>query len=167
MSRTSRHQASARSGPAARSLPREPREISRGTHARLSPPQDRSGAVHDGSAVCGSVGGVRGEEDGAVKETSNQGKESGEMKKHRTSNTEHRTSNQGAYDGGRRFDLEDRLLEFSARIIELVDSLKATRSANHIGGQLLRSGTSPYLHHGEVESAESRADFIHKLKVCL
>jgi four helix bundle protein len=84
-------------------------------------------------------------------------------KEHRTPNIEHRTSNQG----GRRFDLEDRLLDFSGRIIELVDALKGTRSANHIGGQLLRSGTSPYLHHGEVESSESRADFIHKLKVCL
>jgi four helix bundle protein len=88
------------------------------------------------------------------------------MKEHRTPNIEHRTSNSPT-SGSRRFDLEDRLLEFSARIIELVDSLKATRSANHIGGQLLRSGTSPYLHHGEVESAESHADFIHKLKVCL
>jgi four helix bundle protein len=85
---------------------------------------------------------------------------------HRTPNTEHRTSDSPA-SASRRFDLEDRLLEFSAGIIALVDGLKATRSANHVGGQLLRSGTSPYLHHGEVESAESRADFIHKLKVCL
>jgi four helix bundle protein len=37
----------------------------------------------------------------------------------------------------------------------------------HIAGQLLRSGTSPYGNHGEVEAAESRKDFIHKLKVCL
>jgi four helix bundle protein len=66
-----------------------------------------------------------------------------------------------------RFDLEDRLLEFSARIIRLVDALPNTRAANHISGQLLRSGTSPYGNHGEVEAAESRKDFIHKLKVCL
>ena len=66
-----------------------------------------------------------------------------------------------------RFDLEDRLLEFSARIIRLVDSLPNTRAANHIAGQLLRCGTSPYGNHGEVEAAESRKDFIHKLKVCL
>jgi four helix bundle protein len=65
------------------------------------------------------------------------------------------------------FDLEDRLLEFSARIIRLVDSLPNTRSANHIAGQLLRCGTSPYGNNGEVEAAESRKDFIHKLKVCL
>ena len=66
-----------------------------------------------------------------------------------------------------RFDLEDRLLEFSARIIRLVDSLPNTRAANHIAGQLLRCGTSPHGNHGEVQAAESRKDFIHKLKVCL
>jgi four helix bundle protein len=66
-----------------------------------------------------------------------------------------------------RFDLEDRLLEFSARIIRLVDALPNTRAANHLAGQLLRCDTSPYGNHGEVEAAESRKDFIHKLKVCL
>jgi four helix bundle protein len=66
-----------------------------------------------------------------------------------------------------RFDLEERLLEFSARIIRLVDALSNTRAGNHVAGQLLRSGTSPYGNHGEVEAAESRKDFVHKLKVCL
>jgi four helix bundle protein len=66
-----------------------------------------------------------------------------------------------------RFNLEDRLLEFSARIIRLVDALPNTRAANHLAGQVLRSGTSPYGNHGEVEAAESRKDFVHKLKVCL
>src|SRR5215471_6373897 len=65
------------------------------------------------------------------------------------------------------FNLEERLLDFSARIIRLVDSLPNTRAANHIAGQLLRCGTSPYGNHGEVEAAESRKDFIHKLRVCL
>src|ERR1700731_3163443 len=66
-----------------------------------------------------------------------------------------------------RFDLEERLLEFSARIIEIVDALPNTRAANHIAGQLLRCGTSPYGNHGEVEAAESGRDFVHKLRVCL
>jgi len=66
-----------------------------------------------------------------------------------------------------RFDLEDRLLEFSARIIRLVEALPNTRAGNHIAGQLLRCGTSPYGNHGEVEAAESRKDFVHKLKICL
>ena len=65
------------------------------------------------------------------------------------------------------YDLEERLLEFSARIIRLVDALLEKRSSNHIGGQLLRSGTSPLPNHGEAQAAESLDDFIHKLKVCL
>jgi four helix bundle protein len=66
-----------------------------------------------------------------------------------------------------RFDLEDRLLEFSARIIRLVDALPNKRAGNHVAGQLLGSGTSPYGNHGAVEAAESRKVFVHKLKVCV
>ena len=66
-----------------------------------------------------------------------------------------------------KYDLEDRLLEFAVQIIELTEALPSTRAANHIAGQLLRSGTSPYGNHGELESAESRKDFVHKLRVCL
>jgi hypothetical protein len=66
-----------------------------------------------------------------------------------------------------KYDLEDRLLEFAVAVVELTDDLPNTRAGNHLAGQLLRCGTSPYGHHGEVESAESHKDFIHKLKVCL
>src|SRR5882724_10476456 len=66
-----------------------------------------------------------------------------------------------------KYDLEDRLLDFAVRVVELTEALPSTRAGNHIAGQLLRSGTSPYGNHGEVESAESRKDFIHKLKICL
>ena len=55
-----------------------------------------------------------------------------------------------------KYDLEDRLLEFAVAVVELTDDLPNTRAGNHIAGQLLRCGTSPYGHHGEVESAESR-----------
>jgi len=65
------------------------------------------------------------------------------------------------------FDLEDRLLDYAAAVIRLVEELPKTRAGNHVAGQLLRSGTSPLPNHGEAESAESPADFIHKLKVCL
>lgn len=65
------------------------------------------------------------------------------------------------------YDLADRLLEFSARVIRLSESLPATRAGQHIGDQLLRSGTSPYAQHTEAEDAESTADFVHKLKLCL
>ena len=85
---------------------------------------------------------------------------------HRTSNIEHRTS-KGGVAAGAPYDLEERLLEYSARIIRLADSLKDSRAANHVGGQLLRSGTSPLPNHGEAQAAESLNDFIHKLKICL
>ena len=63
-------------------------------------------------------------------------------------------------------DLEDRLLDFAVNIVELTESLPTTRSGNHVAGQLLRSGTSPLSNHGEVEAAESRKDFVHKLRIC-
>src|SRR5947209_3673946 len=66
-----------------------------------------------------------------------------------------------------KYDLEDRLLDFAVKVVELTEALPSTRAGNHIAGQLLRSGTSPYGNHGEVESAESRKDFVHKLKICL
>ncbi|MEY2546598.1 MAG: hypothetical protein QOG48_1715 [Verrucomicrobiota bacterium] len=65
-----------------------------------------------------------------------------------------------------KFDLEDRLLEFAVRLTKLVDALPHSRTANHVAGQLLRCGTSPFANHGEVQAAESRKDFIHKLGVC-
>jgi len=65
-----------------------------------------------------------------------------------------------------KYDLEERLLEYSVRTIRVTESMKRSRAANHIADQLLRSGTSPYGNHGEAEGAESRDDFIHKLEVC-
>jgi four helix bundle protein len=65
-----------------------------------------------------------------------------------------------------KYDLEERLLQFSVRVIRVTESMKRSRAANHIADQLLRSGTSPYGNHGEAEGAESRDDFIHKLKIC-
>jgi four helix bundle protein len=41
------------------------------------------------------------------------------------------------------------------------------RTGNHVAGQLLRSGTSPYPNHGEAQAAESPKDFIHKLRISL
>ena len=67
---------------------------------------------------------------------------------------------------GSRFDLEDRLLECTVRLSKLVDALPNSRTGNHVAGQLLRCGTWPFANHGEVQAAESRKDFIHKLGVC-
>ena len=65
------------------------------------------------------------------------------------------------------FDLEERLIDFGVRIIRIAESLPKTKVGNHIAGQLIRCGTSPAPNYGEAQSAESRADFIHKMKVCL
>jgi four helix bundle protein len=66
----------------------------------------------------------------------------------------------------RAFDLEDRLLDFAARIIRVSESMKPTPAGRHVGDQLLRSGTSPFANHGEAEGAESLNDFVHKLRIC-
>ena len=76
-------------------------------------------------------------------------------------------ANYGATREVRRYDLEDRLLDFSVSIVKLTDSFRTTRAGNHIAGQLLRCGTSPLSNRGEVEAAESRRDFLHKLRICL
>lgn len=65
------------------------------------------------------------------------------------------------------FDLEERLLEYSVRVVKLVEQLPTTKTGKHIAGQLLRSGTSPYANHGEAQGAESPKDFIHKMRICL
>jgi len=65
------------------------------------------------------------------------------------------------------FDLEDRLIDFAVRIIRTAESLPQTKVGNHVAGQLIRCGTSSAPNYGEAQSAESRADFIHKMKVSL
>jgi len=65
------------------------------------------------------------------------------------------------------YDLEERLLDYSVRIIKIVEQLPKTRVGNHVAGQLLKSGTSPYPNHGEAQAAESSKDFIHKLRIAL
>lgn len=65
------------------------------------------------------------------------------------------------------YDLEDRLIDFAVRIIRLSEALPNTKAGTHVAGQILRSGTSPAPNYGEAQSAESAADFIHKLKIAL
>ena len=67
----------------------------------------------------------------------------------------------------RGYDLEERLLEFAATVIELSEKLPNTRAGNHLAGQFLRAGTSPYGNHGEAQAPDSADDFIHKMKICL
>jgi len=67
----------------------------------------------------------------------------------------------------RTFDLEDQTTDFGSAIIRYVDRMPNSLAGRHLAGQLIRSGTAPALHYGEAQSAESRRDFIHKVKIAL
>jgi four helix bundle protein len=67
----------------------------------------------------------------------------------------------------KKYDLEDRLIDFTINCSDIVEELPPTKLANHIGGQLIRSSSSSALNYGEAQSAESPNDFVHKLKVVL
>ena len=64
-------------------------------------------------------------------------------------------------------DIEERLIDFGVRIVKLSSKLPNTSAGRHVAGQILRSGTSPAPNYGEARSAESRADFVHKLGIVL
>ncbi|MGB1269735.1 MAG: four helix bundle protein [Flavobacteriaceae bacterium] len=65
------------------------------------------------------------------------------------------------------YDLEERLVQFSASIIIGITTLKKTFASEHLTKQLIRSATSAALNYGEAQAAESKRDFIHKMKICL
>ena len=66
-----------------------------------------------------------------------------------------------------RHDLEDRLVRFGCTACQLGKELPRTPLGEHVALQLFRSSTSTFANYGEVQSAESRRDFIHKLGICL
>jgi four helix bundle protein len=62
-------------------------------------------------------------------------------------------------------NLEKRLVSFAASIVLMSSKLPKTAEARHIADQILRSGTAAAANYAEARAAESRADFIHKLKI--
>jgi four helix bundle protein len=66
-----------------------------------------------------------------------------------------------------KYDLQDRFIDYAVRVIKLSENLPETKAGKHICSQILRSGTSPAPNYGEAQGAESKADFIHKLKIAL
>jgi four helix bundle protein len=66
-----------------------------------------------------------------------------------------------------RYDLEDRLIRFGADVCLLAEQLPSTVIGRHVAHQVIRSSTSPLANYGEVQGAESRRDFIHKLGMYL
>jgi len=64
-------------------------------------------------------------------------------------------------------DLEQRLINFSVKVIEIVKRMPKTVPEESLAKQLGRSSTSVSLNYGEAQSAESRKDFVHKIKIVL
>lgn len=58
----------------------------------------------------------------------------------------------------------DKTLEFALLIIEFAEQLETSRKFV-IANQLLKSGTSIGANVREAQNAESKADFIHKMKI--
>ena len=65
------------------------------------------------------------------------------------------------------YDLEERLLAFAVKVCRLADGFPTSAVGRHARWQLVRSATSPAANYGEVQAAESRRDFVHKLTICL
>lgn len=70
-------------------------------------------------------------------------------------------------DVKRTYDLEDRLVKFAIMMLTVCDLLPNTRTGSNLQYQLSKSGTAPALMYGEVQAAESKADFIHKMGILL
>jgi four helix bundle protein len=66
-----------------------------------------------------------------------------------------------------RNQLEERLIDFAAKIIAFIELLVKNQAGNHIANQIARSSISSALNYGEAQSAESRKDFVHKIKIVL
>ena len=64
-------------------------------------------------------------------------------------------------------DLERRLVLFAAQIVDVSSKLPRTIQGRHISSQVIRCGTATAANYGEARGAESRTDFIHKLKIVL
>ena len=62
-------------------------------------------------------------------------------------------------------NLKQRTKEFSLRVIRLTEALPNTRTADVIGRQLLRSGTSVGANYRAASRAKSPADFIAKMGI--
>lgn len=62
-------------------------------------------------------------------------------------------------------EFSDLLWNFAVRVAHVIDALPDTRIGRHIAGQLIRCGTSSAPNYEEACSAESKADFAHKIGV--
>ena len=69
--------------------------------------------------------------------------------------------------GQEKFNLQERLIRYSVRVINVCNALLPTDARSHIYDQLLRIGTAVAANYAEALGGESRNDFIHKVKISL
>ena len=55
----------------------------------------------------------------------------------------------------KKFDLQERLIDYAVRIIHVSEQLPDTKAGKHVSSQILKSGTSPAPNYGEGQSAET------------
>lgn len=65
------------------------------------------------------------------------------------------------------YDLENRLVDFAVTVCRIAEGFPPTKVGNLVSNQLLRCSTATAPNYGEAQSAESRKDFVHKMKICL
>jgi len=63
------------------------------------------------------------------------------------------------------YDLEERTLDFGKRVVRLVKVLPKNVVNLELGKQVVRSGTSVGANYREATEAESKRDFVHKLRI--
>ena len=66
-----------------------------------------------------------------------------------------------------KYELENRLIDFSVRVVECIEALERSNVNLHLKDQVIRSCTACSLNYGEAQSAESKKDFIHKLGIVM
>jgi four helix bundle protein len=66
-----------------------------------------------------------------------------------------------------KLELENRLIDFSVKVVECIEMLKTKNVNLHLKDQVIRSCTACSLNYGEAQSAESKKDFIHKLGIVM
>ena len=67
----------------------------------------------------------------------------------------------------RKYDLEERFVNYTCRMIDVVEALPQTKAGNYISGQLIRACHAPAFNYGEAQGAESKRDFIHKMGIII
>jgi four helix bundle protein len=66
----------------------------------------------------------------------------------------------------KQYDLEERTLEFSKRVINFCKGLPRTVINDEIGKQLIRAATSVGANYIEANESLSKKDFLVRIKIC-